>query len=442
MKRGKILLAALLIWSLSMGGAWAEKLLCVATENCAALLDADGREIVAPGRYDDVFCVVEGERYALGIQGDDGMQYALCDASGQLLTDPVYSMFQASGQAILFRRNGLYGAMDLDGAQILPPEYTQLVTAAQGYFFATTSDAFDDDADEILLVSADGDSRFTGISSAVRLTPVRDDRMPFKDPREELYGYLNSMGDVAIEAKFETAGEFENGLARASVGGKLGVIDIDGSWLIQPEYDYLEIGEGTIIGLIGRETFVAFDAADCTERFRLEGSGLEAALVGRYPVLIEGEVMRVYTPEGDELLETSADAVLQPGADGQLILSDGEWGASCASIVSPEGVRSERTDRHLLLLDSDRYAFICMNVATYFSEVLDEIRYSCDYDSLRFGMMNAAGREILPAEYLEIRALGARRYLTVAEDGLRVVDDEGNVIWEVLREAEDLQPAS
>ena len=70
-----------------------------------------------------------------------------------------------------------------------------------------------------------------------------------------------------------------------------------------------------------------------------------------------------------------------------------------------------------------------MNAAAYFSDALEEVRYSCDYDSLRCGMTDAAGTEILPAEYMEIRALGENRFLAVAEDHLRVVDGDGNVIW-------------
>ena len=70
-----------------------------------------------------------------------------------------------------------------------------------------------------------------------------------------------------------------------------------------------------------------------------------------------------------------------------------------------------------------------MNVAAYYSEKLDEVRYSCDYDSMRYGMIDSSGREILPAEYMEIRALGEKRFLAVSETALRIVDENGNVIW-------------
>ena len=437
MKRWKALLTGALIGCMAWTGVQAEERLCVTAENCAALLSADGQEIVAPGKYDDVYCVMDGERYALGVQTENGMRYALCDAAGELLTDAGYSMLSASMDVILFRQNGLYGAMTPDGQMLLPAAYTQLVAAGDGRFLATETDPFDDDADEILLVTVEDGARSTGVRTAMRLQAISDERMPYRDPASERCGYLDEQGNVAIVPQYETAGAFENGAAQAASGGALGVIGTDGAWRIPPEYDYLEIGEGTIAALADRRIFVVYESSSCLERFRVEGSGLEAALVGRYPVLLEGEIMSVFTPEGDTLLQTAADAVLQPGADGQLILSDGQWGASCASVIGADGARSGRTDQHLLPLDSDRYAFIRMNAATYVSDELNEIRYSCDYESLRFGMMDSAGHEILPAEFQEIRALGSRRYLTVAEDGLRVVDDEGGVLWECLTASEN-----
>ena len=78
-----------------------------------------------------------------------------------------------------------------------------------------------------------------------------------------------------------------------------------------------------------------------------------------------------------------------------------------------------------------------MNVAAYYSEALGSIRYSCDYESIRFGMMNAAGEEILPAEFSEIRRLAEGRYLTVAGDGLRVVDSDGSALWSLLSEEDE-----
>ena len=56
-----------------------------------------------------------------------------------------------------------------------------------------------------------------------------------------------------------------------------------------------------------------------------------------------------------------------------------------------------------------------------------------DMEEMR-GMMDAAGNEILPAEYLEIRALGQDRYLAVSEDRLEMTDADGGVLWTWTKE--------
>ena len=412
--------------------ASAEELLCVSAKDCAALLTEEGREVVAPGSYDRVFPLT-GDRFALGVRTEDGMRYALCDEEGRLLTDAQYEMLKASQGAVLFRQGGLYGAMGMDGEAVIPAQYTQLAAAGDGGYLAMTGNPYDEEADRVLRISADGTAFETAVYTDEGLSPLSDGLMPYQDPSNELYGYMAADGTVAIPAGFETADVFSGGLARASKDGLLGVIGTDGAWRIAPEYDYLEIGDGVIVALAGRERAAAFDML-CREVFRVEGTQLEIAVAGGYPVVLEGDVLRVYSAEGDELLEADRGAMVSAGLDGQLIVSDGLWGSACVRLINPDGTSPEGAWQHLLPLNAGRYAFVRMNAAAYYSDALGEIRYSVDYDSLRFGMMDGRGNQILPAEYLEISALGEERYLTVADDGLRVVDGGGNVIWSHLEE--------
>lgn len=412
------------------GTAEAEKLLCVTTEGCAALLTADGREVVSPGVYDDIFPVAEN-RYALGVRSEEGVLYALCDDEGKLLTEPLYSMVQASGGAILFRQGELYGAMDPDGIERIAPQYTQLTAGERG-FLAMTGNPFDEEPDAVLRIAEDGTAFDTAVYTDEGLERLSDGLMPYQDPANELYGYLNEAGTAVIPARFETAEGFRNGLARASENGSLGVIGTDGEWRIAPEYDYIEMGSGVIVAR-NKERVVVFDGF-CRETFRVEGAQPEAALAGDNPVLIGGDVLYVYNADGERLLEAGRSAAVSEGLDGQLIVSDGYWGSECVQLVNADGTAVDGAWQHLLPLNAGRYAFVKMNAAAYYSDALDEIRYSVDMDSLRCGMMDATGSEILPAEYLEIRAVGEERYLTVAQDGLRIVDGDGNAVWSHLKE--------
>lgn len=414
-----------------MGAVQAEEVLCISAEDYAMLITADGREVTLTDQWDRIFMLNDG-LCALGRKTDEGMRYALGDSTGMLRTEAEYEMLSMSENVVLFRHGGRYGAMDIDGNWLVKPEYTQLIAVENG-FLAMTDDPFDQDADEIFRITPQGELLGTGVSSDEGLSELSDNRMPFQNPANELYGYIDKSGQVVIEPRFETAGCFEGGMAIAAEAGFLGIIDTKGEWMIDPEYNYLEIGDDVIVGSIGRERAVVFDL-NCSERFCVEGTGIEAAVVGGYPVILENDVLRIYTAQGDQLYETAPQTSVSAGLDGQLILSDGDWGSECVFLMNPQGVCAERRDQHLIPLADGRYAFIRMNVAAYYSEALDEIRYSCDYDSLRCGMIDSMGNEILPAEYTEIRALGANRFLTIAQDGLRVVDGDGAVIWAKIGE--------
>lgn len=434
-RRGILWIVALFCMSCAL----AESRLCVAADGCAALLGMDGAVIVAPGLYTDIFCLVDGERYAVGLDVENGRRYGLCDDSGALLTEIAYEMLAEMDGVILYRQNGLYGAMNSDGEVLLDAAYTQLVPGGDGCFLALTTDPNDDSADLIWLVNPEEDEpQSTGIRTDNGLQRIAEDRMPFRTPDTERYGCLNGAGELALKAAFDYVDGFVNGSARASTdGGRFGVIDAAGTWRIAAEYDFLERGNGIFVGLAGRERCVVYDESSFEELFRLEGVNLRVAAVGSRTILVDDSGMRIYSEAGRLLLEAGGSATVSRGAGDQLILYDGDWGEKCASIIDANGAVFERKDQYLLPLDEDRYAFMTMNVASYYSEALGSIRYSCDYDSIRFGMMNASGEEILPAEALEIRRLAARRYLTVAEDGLRVVDENGETLWSRLIEKEE-----
>lgn len=417
-------------------GAVAEEFLCVTTEEFAVLLTMNGDEVVTAGEYDEFFCIVPGELYAGGRKSEELFLYDLLDESGNVVSDQPCEMYAPSGDKILFRLNGLYGAMDSYGNILIPERYTQLVSNENGGWFALATDPNDDDPDQILLIDAAGEVLQSGVYTVEGLKKVTDGRMLFCSPDTEKYGYLDEKGGIAIEAKLSYAGAFSGGMARAAQDGLFGVLSASGDWTVQPRYSYIELGPRVILGMLGRKTCIVWDAMTCTELFRVDGMGLSAAIVGEGILISDESSVRLYGADGSLLLEGDADVSVTPGAGDQLLFSDGEWGTACVSIVNADGTRFSRLDQHLLPLDDERYAFMTMNVAAYNSQALGEIRYSGDYDSIRYGMLDRNGMEILPAEYLDITCIGENRYLTVAEDGYRVIDGEGTVLWSCIEEEE------
>lgn len=434
---------ALLMLSFSAAASEGRMRLCINTGEVCALLDETGEEIISPGDYDALFCVVPDQLFAMGKTVGGEILYQLTDSEGVVLNEIACEMFDASHDVILFRRNGLYGAMNLSGEVLLPAMYTQLVTNEAGGYLAFATDPNDEEADEIIFIDAAGEMLPTGVLSSCGLTAFESDRMPFCSPDTERYGYVDSAGKIAVDADLSTAGDFSDGIARASKDGLFGVLSPSGKWLIPPKYSFLEIGKSLILTMLGNNVCIVWDSASCSELFRLEGMAMEVSLAGDMLAVADGQRVSLYDREGFVILKADAGAVLMAGAGEQLILSDGDWGTSCVSVVDAQGKRMPRSDQQLLTLDDERYAYMTMDVAAYNSAALGEIRYSCNYDSIRYGMIDTDGREILPAEYLEIRCIGDSRYLTISDDGLRVIDGEGNVLWSLIEEeesAEEEQP--
>lgn len=425
----EILTAVLAVYLFLTCGALAESAVAVTAGGLSALVSTDGREIIPPGVYDAIFTVTDGERFAVGTQTDDGMRYALCDEEGRLLTESAYSMFHEAGGVILCRRDGLYGAVSTGGDEVLPAEYTLLTTGDGENFLAMKRNPYDDDPDEIIPVAPGRKASSEPVSTDEGLFRIVDDRMPFQDPDTEYYGYLDGQGRIAIRAAFDTAGLFQNGIARVSADGKYGLIRPDGTWIVWPEYGFLETDGSIAVGTIDGEHFVVLDVKTGEERFRLEGEYIYAALVNGYPVWLSGDALRIFSPDGAVLLETGRETSVLPGAGGQLILSDGEWGTRCVSLMNADGTLLPEKYQQLIPLAPDRYSFGEMKAVGYYSDLLGEVRVSCDYDSQRFGLMDGSGKIILPAEYSEILYLGQNCFAAVGEKRTEMIDRDGNVLW-------------
>lgn len=56
-----------------------------------------------------------------------------------------------------------------------------------------------------------------------------------------LYGYINTAGDVVIDFQFSNARVFTEGLApAANIKGNWGFIDLQGNWVIKPQYGFAD----------------------------------------------------------------------------------------------------------------------------------------------------------------------------------------------------------
>lgn len=402
--------------ALLLGSAHAA--VAVRMENTAALVELDGAEIVAEGMYEDIVPLGE-DRFAVT---QDGARYALMDGRGALLTYEIYDELRLREGVLSARRDGGWGLLDSEGAEISAFDYGEIVpTGAGGCWALREADGLND----VLLLDADGKERESGMR--VRETGAPGEGLLPVELESGLWGYCDAAGEMAIPARYDWAGRFDGGCAVAVDGGRYGAIGADGAWVAAPEYEYLQISPSGFL-LAAGEGRVEVLSAEGETLATYAGTGVWAALAGAGYVIGDAEALRVYDESCALLAELAPDAALSEGVGDQLVLSEGMWGEKCVRILG-----TEATYQNLFPLGTAGgeaiYACMTVNAARYENDLLHEVQVSVDMDSARYGVVNAAGEEILPCRYRSIEFLGDDRLLVRADRLWRVIDTAGRGYW-------------
>ena len=414
--------AICLLTALLLGAARAESLLCINAPGMATLTDMAGVERIECGRFDEIFTVREGELYAAGSRG----AYRLLNARGEALGDVTFSMIHDEGGSLIFRGGALYGAMDSTGEILLPARWTQLTADGAGGWLALDDDPLDEQPDELIHIGADGAQRRTGVETASGLTSMSGGRMPFVDG-DGLWGAVNGDGAVVIAPAWSYMGAFAGGAAKVAGTGGMGLIDAGGRIVVAARYVWLERSSSMTAAWDG-DGIDVYPPGGGQRRFHLPGPIREAALVGNaLAVTYEGGVS-LYDSTGKLLARGKPGTIFSPGNQGRFIASDGEWGEKCQWLVNSGGSTASPRFQQLLPLRGDRYAFMEMEGIEYYSQELGRLQKSWDYADRLYGLVDGTGRVLLPAEYLEIRALADNRLLLVDYDEISLADRDGRVI--------------
>ena len=412
-----LILLTLTIWSAYAAGPY-----CVDTEYVVALVNMDGTECIPNGIYENIFCLKSGSLYAAGKSGE----YHLFNEKGVQLTEDTFAMARLVGEIIIFRRDGMYGAMDVSGNVLIEPVWRQLIANGDGGFLALDSSPLDDQADEIIYIDNEGKAVFTGNYILSGLRDISDDRMPFMTS-DGHYGYLDERGTVVIPASWLYAGDFLEGIACVTGDNGKGMIDTNGNVIIEPIYTYLERGENLVVALSETGEATVFEM-EGRSKFNITGEQLQVSVVQNCVVAVDAVETRVYGADGTCLLTASAGAVVSAGLNGQLVIFDGEWGEKCQWLINADGSAASEKYQRILPLAGDRYAYLTMSGTDYYSADLGTLQKSWDYDSLRYGLMDGQGQILLPAEYLEICALDEDRFLLIEAGAVYFADENGQVM--------------
>lgn len=416
----KKLLLILLALLLSMP---AQAAVSVRLEDGSALLDASGSVIVDFGAWDDIVRL-SADRFAAEQNG----LYALLDAQGNALTETVYSDLRICGETVLACRDDLWGILTLHGTVRNDFQYTRLMDADAGRFWAIRTDPEDLNSDELFLLDASGRESSAGIFVRRTAEKASCGRLAVQVPETGLWGFCDPDGSLAVPAEYESVGRFTAGIAPVVQDGFWGAIDFDGKCIVPARYDSLEITEaGTILASVAGEGVRVFSPDGAQIAAHTEADAFAAAAGDGYAVY-ERDSASIFDAEGNERFTFSANASISEGLNGQILIADGPWGEENCFIAG-----TENRYRHLyplaITVAGPLYACMSVNASEYMNELLGEVQLAVDMDSARWGTADANGALQLPMEYESLQYLGEDRLLVQTETQWQMLDLSGNVLW-------------
>lgn len=231
------------------------------------VVDKTGREIVPP-KYDNAQRFREGLAWVnVGGRVDPqdyyfkGGKWALIDKTGRVVIAPKYDNaydFAEGLAAVNIGSTGLglggkWGFVDKTGKEVIPLKYDNVVYSFKGgkaqvraggrTFFIDTTGAE---------IGADG----AGAAAKPDAPAVSQDLRPFQS-EERLFGFKNEEGQIVIEAKYDNARHFFDGLGAVMTKGKWGFVDATGKEVIPPVYvkvrDFSEALAGVRLSLDNKD---------------------------------------------------------------------------------------------------------------------------------------------------------------------------------------------
>jgi Protein of unknown function (DUF3298)/WG containing repeat len=212
----------------------------VGEDNLQGIINETGEYVVLP-MYGNITGFSEGRA---SIIDDEG--FKVIDESGRIFTNSAYSFIGTfvDGRALFANTiedgNYLYGYLDREGQEIIPPKYQ------------SASDFKDEKAvvklkdNEYALIDINGNTLATYNYEFVG--NLSEGLMSFQPTANDKFGYINFQGNVIITPQFAWAIPFKDGMAVVnlsdSISNEIGLIDKTGSFVIKPIYnDIILLGE-------------------------------------------------------------------------------------------------------------------------------------------------------------------------------------------------------
>lgn len=397
--------------------------------NVAALVGEDGATIIAPGEYAQIVDFGMPGLFA-ALLPDGG--YAIVDETGARRGDATYDYLENVDGAIFYARGEKYGVLDAELNEVVPCEYTWLVSNGEGGFLALRTDIWDDSPDGVYLIDQSGYVSPTGVKVASILWPFSGGMSQALSVDNGRYGYLNADGQWQLQPQYAYADQFVNGLAVATLDSGSGMIDTRGNWRIMPKYDFVGRpagSDGLIAAVKYNELVDVFRAGDLSYLYTLtcDTEGAYTALSGKILLVFSTDGVRAVNDAGETVIETSAAGSIVSAGRRRLFVHPDEWGAKTAYLADVNGKRlsAEYQDLGLFSTVDGRDYFTVRS----FDVERTENGLNWLSDTMRCGLIDEDGREILPVVYRELSSPAPGYIQARDEAGVHLLKMDGTEIW-------------
>lgn len=238
-------------WAIEPGFTFAypfsDGLAAVMIDDRYGYIDTTGALVIPPDLLDATS--FSGGRAAVFTQTAEGRGYGYIDTAGELVVQPRFGTAGPFSQGLAaVRVDDLWGYIDRSGTLVIEPQFGAALAFSEGAAPVWVS------ADD----GVSGPAPQTGPGPAVPPRPMGswgyidptgaftidaqfDDATAFSEGLAAVrtgagWGYLDPTGAFAIDPRFDQALPFSKGLAAVRVNGGWGYIDRTGEWVIEPRF--------------------------------------------------------------------------------------------------------------------------------------------------------------------------------------------------------------
>lgn len=272
------------------------------------------------------------------------------NTSGKLIADGFYEAFDFSQERAVVKTYdyfyGMYGYIDTSGEYVVTPQLETATSFSGGIAFgwALAAGPYDD---RTVLFDLDGNwlvesTLYEPITNSGYRAGWGEDLSPVRLCDRSGYVYINKQGDIVLPKAGETYGyarSFSNGYALVTdrQTNLTGVIDVDGNWVIAPEYTSVDyISSDGLVQVGTTQSVRLMDIhGDCVTEFDLTNEvkplgslRRELILVGSYAG--DGSIAKAgfWDQSGNVVI----DCIFEQASDFSYdmgyakVKSDGKWG--------------------------------------------------------------------------------------------------------------------